>query len=350
LATPAALIRAGKAIAMTAGEECLPQPAPAAPADARVRRLLVACGALLLAGAAVVAWRSTAVSAPYVYERAGTVDGTSRERLHVRAADGADVLAEAEVERTAAGPVLAAWRTRVDDPLLYLAPPPLKEIDALADALRKHADALPVLAWWDTSRLLRQRGVSRVEFDAHLRWPSFVPRRWTWQRAAIESAERAYWGEADRGQRDRFARFVAALLDGETEGVRRLHELVGEARSFVLVLHQRDAIGLAQADPGRFGLLMRDVGDVGDVHRTVRSVKDWLAEQGAAAYLVLPGGDGRAARALALADEASASTLAARLLPFIGNRQDDVAGLTLVHRVGGFLVYHGGPQPAAARD
>jgi hydroxylamine oxidation protein HaoB len=49
-------------------------------------------------------------------------------------------------------------------------------------------------------------------------------------------------------------------------------------------------------------------------------------------------------RAVALTDAASGKTLAARLLPFMGNDQQDVAGATLVYRVGGFVVYELAPQ------
>ena len=54
----------------------------------------------------------------------------------------------------------------------------------------------------------------------------------------------------------------------------------------------------------------------------------------------------RPLRAIALTDEASGRTLAARLLPLMGNEQRDVAGATLVYRVGGFSVF----ELAAARS
>ncbi len=56
------------------------------------------------------------------------------------------------------------------------------------------------------------------------------------------------------------------------------------------------------------------------------------------AYTVLHR-EGQPLRAVALTDEASGETLAARLLPFIGNRQSDVAGATLVYRTGAFVVF-----------
>ncbi len=46
---------------------------------------------------------------------------------------------------------------------------------------------------------------------------------------------------------------------------------------------------------------------------------------------------------VALSDKASAETLVARVLPFIGNRQEDVAGLTLVYRTGAFAVFELAP-------
>lgn len=335
---------------MTMGAVSAPQAPAVASGPAWSARLLAIVGAALVLAAAWIIWQAVGVAPPYTYQRAGPVAGSERDRFEIRAAFDQALLAEGEVEPSAAGPVLAVWRTHVDDPLLYLPLPPLQEIDALAAALRRHAPDTPVFTWWDTGRLLKQRGVSGVQFDTHLRWPWFGPPLWRSHEAAVERVERAFWGEPDKAQRGRFEHFVDALLADETHGVQRMQAMAGASQTYVLALHLRDAIGLAQANPARFGLLMRGIDAPGDVHRAVRSVKDWLAQSGAVAYMLLPGGGPHDARALALADEASAATLAARLLPFIGNRQDDVNGLTLVHRVGGFLVYQHAGQASAQRD
>ena len=57
---------------------------------------------------------------------------------------------------------------------------------------------------------------------------------------------------------------------------------------------------------------------------------------------------GRPVRAVALTDAASGKTLAARLLPFVGNDQQDVAGATLVYQAGGFSVFEIAPAAATA--
>ena len=70
----------------------------------------------------------------------------------------------------------------------------------------------------------------------------------------------------------------------------------------------------------------------------VRRVHDWLDHNQYPAYATLRAGE-KSVRAVALTDAPSAATLAARLLPFVGNDQHDVSGATLVYRVGGFVVY-----------
>ena len=51
-----------------------------------------------------------------------------------------------------------------------------------------------------------------------------------------------------------------------------------------------------------------------------------------------------------LTDAASAQTLAARLLPFVGNDQSDVPGATLVYKLGGFVVYEIAGDAAVAQS
>jgi hydroxylamine oxidation protein HaoB len=106
----------------------------------------------------------------------------------------------------------------------------------------------------------------------------------------------------------------------------------------VVVLHLRDLVLLGEMFPRQRGVSFQDFADSGDVHRYVRGVHGWLREGAQSACSVMKLPDNRL-RAIALKDDASASTLVARLLPLIGNRQDDVHGLTLVYRVGGYAVF-----------
>ena len=139
-----------------------------------------------------------------------------------------------------------------------------------------------------------------------------------------------------------FQRFANALLSDEASGMAELQAIAG-GKPAVLVLHVRDAILLGQMDSRRLGVAFTDLGALSDVHGMVRRVHDWLDHNQYPAYAMLQDKDSPV-RAVALTDAASGKTLAARLLPFMGNDQQDVAGATLVYRVGGFVVYELAPQ------
>lgn len=307
----------------------------------RPRRLLGGLGLLLLLAAAWLAWRTLAAPAPYRYVEAAPSHAASAPTLHqfnLVDAEGGKVLAEADVAAAAQGPVLLGWRAQVDDPLLYLTVP-ADEAQRLAAVLARHRTPEGVLlAWWDSSRQLRHGGAGEVFFDRHLGVPLFVPERWRAQQRRVAQAEQAFWGEAgDAAQRAAFGVFTRALASPENEGVALLRSLA-PGRNLIVVLHLRDLLLLGQVHPDRVAVSFRDFADSGDVHRSVRGVQGWLRETGQAAYgvLKLPG---NRLRVIALQDAAGADTLAARLLPVIGNRQEDVAGMTLVFRSDGFVVY-----------
>lgn len=273
-------------------------------------------------------------------------------RATVVSADSTLPLAELELAESAAGPVLLDWQARVDDPFLTLAVSP-KDIDALVGVLQRHVPQdRTVLAWWDTSRQFQLLAGSRVAFDQHLGTPLFVPTQWRSQRSRVEAIEQAFWhapGDS-RASRDesqaRFQRFAEALLAPEQPGMAALQALAGN-QTAVLVLHLRDMVLLGQMAPDRLGVAFQDFGGSGDVHGLVRRVRAWLNEHQYAAYSLLPGKDS-SVRAIALTDEPSSQTLAARLLPFIGNEQSDVPGATLVYQVGGFSVFEIAPPTQTA--
>ncbi|MBS0506456.1 MAG: hydroxylamine oxidation protein HaoB [Proteobacteria bacterium] len=315
----------------------------------------IATGICFMGGAGLLAWKHAGAPAAYRYElgaalakdELGALAGLAEQSVVVRratitAAD-AQPLAELELAETATGPVLLKWQPRVDDPFLTVATP-AQDVAALAQVLQRH---LPkdgqVLGWWDTSRQLRLLGGTPVRFDEHLGLPLFVPQRWQAQGAGIEAIERAFWKTgASEEQRTQFRRFANALLSDEASGMAELQAIAG-GKPAVLVLHVRDAILLGQLDPRRLGVAFTDLGALSDVHGMVRRVHDWLDHNQYPAYAMLQDRDGPV-RAVALTDAASGKTLAARLLPFMGNDQHDVAGATLVYRVGGFVVYELAPQ------
>ena len=314
----------------------------------------VGAGLVLLAMAALLGWRSATTTPAYRYvlgqpvpaEALGPLAPLAERQVPVRrgavvpgtAPDDAQPLAEFGLADSADGPVLVDWKARVDDPFLKLMPTP-DEVAAVSEVLARHVQAdATVLAWWDLSRQFRLLSGVDVAFGEQLGTPLFVPRRWGAQREAVESIERAFWRTAEAPDpQQRFRRFVDALLSDEERGITELAALA-DGKPAVLVLHVRDAILLGQLEPAKLGVAFRDLGDMADVHGMVRRVHAWLDEHAYRAYTVTHA-KGQPVRAVALTDEASGETLAARLLPMIGNRQEDVAGATLVYKTGGFVVY-----------
>jgi len=323
----------------------------------RFRKILVGLGLLVLLAAGWLLTQYRAAPAPYHYEPQAVAAGAplaadgaapaALQTVRLVANDDQKVLAEFDVAHTAHGLVRMDWRAQVDDPLLQLSAP-LAEVQSLAEVLARHqATGTPLLTWWDTGRQLQVLGVKQVVFDQHLAEPLFVPARWSAQRDAVLRAEEAFWGKVEAAQRERFQAFSRALVAHEQEGVEQLRAIAGD-RKAVLVLHLRDMLLLGQMYPKALAVGFQDFVDSGDVHRSVRGVHGWLrdGEQEAYAVTKLPN---KQLRVVALNDKASGDTLAARLLPFAGNRQEDVAGLTLVWRGGGFVVYELDPRnPAQA--
>lgn len=299
--------------------------------------LLRVFGVALLVAAAALLWRHLTAPAPYRYEPVVAPAATGEQQRYRLVSADERVLAELDVAPGEHGPVLLGWRALVDDPLLHLSVPG-EETQALAAVVARHRQpGVPVLAWWDSSRQLRHWGAGEMRFDQHLAKPLFVPAPWRGQREQVARIERAFWGDADAAQIAAFETFTRALVSPEDEGVELLRSLAPGGRA-VVVLHLRDLVLLGELFPQRLGVSFQDFADSGDVHRSVRGAHGWLRESDPAAYSVikLPG---NMLRVIALKDEVGADTLIARLLPLIGNRQDDVRGLTLVYRHGGYSVF-----------
>lgn len=320
---------------------------------------LAAGAAALLAGAAL--WSASPDPAPpyrYVLDAAPSGEpapalqpilerGIALERGRVVARDGGDAAAEFVLARSDAGPVLLDWHARVDEPFLTLLPQPGELVD-VADAIRRHLPSHGVvLAWWDVSRALHLLADLPVIFDRHLGEPLIVPAKWRSARESLIALDRGFFaagaaaaagpGEPATVERERFHRFVEALLSKEDAGIAGLRELAA-GRPAVVVLHVRDALLLGAIDPARIGVAFRDLPGMGPSHEAIRNVRRWMSENSFEAYTVLHR-EGRPLRAVALTDEASGRTLAARLLPFVGNPQGDVAGAALVYRTGAFVVF-----------
>lgn len=339
---------------------------PARRRSARLRPIVALVGGLAAIAAGIVLWSRPpgADEAPYRYvvdaalsaERAQALRGITERGIELEqgsvvvAGDG-QAAADFVVARSSAGRVLLDWHAQVDEPFLRLLPQPGETL-AVADTIRRH---LPpdgvVLAWWDTSRALQLMAGLPVVFDRDPGEPLIVPARWHAQQPAIAEADRRFFAEGTSSsiegagsvgappavEQARFGRFVDALLSDERAGIEALRELAA-GRPAVVVLHARDVLLLGALDPQRIGVAFRDLPGSDPSHAAIRGVRDWMSSNGWTAYTVLRR-EGRPLRAVALTDGASGETLAARLLPFIGNRQEDVPGATLVYRTGAFVVF-----------
>lgn len=314
-------------------------------------------GVGLLAGGAVVTWKTFHPEPLYRYELTAAAstaeDAASDEAAEFRQgkvmAMGSDrELASFELAESDSGPVLMKWTPRVDAPFLTLVPD-YPEAQQLAAVLQRHVPQdRPVLAWWDTSRQLQQFAAINAVFDQHLGEPLFIPNRWKAWSKQVRTTEQAFWqtdtSPPAANDEARFQSFADALLMDEQQGMAALQKLA-QGKQTVLVLHIRDVIMLGQMAPDRLGVAFRQFAESGDVHGTVSGVRDWLRRNEYTAYSMMRSG-GPGIRAIALTDEASANTLVARLLPFIGNDQHDVEGAKLVYRTGEFIVYEISPGDA----
>lgn len=275
--------------------------------------------------------------------------------VHSGTVVGADGKAFADFTFAASksGPVLLDWQPKIDPPFLSM-PVPTSEIADLAPVLGRHVNTgEPVLAWWDTSRALGLLVDADLPLRATVGVPLFIPRQWHDRTAGVEAIESSFWKlTSDTAARTRFDRFTNALLANETDGIAALRELAG-GKPAVLVLNVRDVLLLGQIAPARIGVAFRDFPNSGDVHGMVPAVYGWMREHGYPSYTVVRARDGTEVRAIALTDAASGKTLAARLLPFVGNEQSAVPGTVLVFKTGGFWVYRiepaATPPPATGR-
>lgn len=318
--------------------------------------LVIAGAGLAIIGAASLRGTDGSAEAPYRYElaeaAATSVDenlrtalaGTGAELRKARVVSNSDgsTLAELRIAESAAGPVLLDWQTSLDEPFLTTAVP-FAEVIELGKALHKHLppDAV-VLAWWDVSRQLRLLDETPVRFGQHLVGaPLALPASWRPARPAIEKVEAGFWqasATADESA-DAFRAWTDALLAPRDEGLRLLRAR-SDGRAIHLVVHIRDALLLGTMAPERIGVAFQDQADAGNLHGSINSARDWVRNEGFAAYTAYRPDDGQL-RLVALIDDASVQTLVGRLLPFHDPRRslEPIPGLTLVHQVGGFWVY-----------
>ncbi|MFO1218037.1 MAG: hydroxylamine oxidation protein HaoB [Burkholderiaceae bacterium] len=254
--------------------------------------------------------------------------------------DGVDQpIAVAHVARSgAAGPVMLDWDNRSGEPLVFADTKP-GELATLAQAIAKHApkDAL-VLGWWDTARQLRLLAGRETLVDAHVGEPFIAPQMWQARAAAIAQHEAEFWGRPpSAAEAQRFRRFAEALASEPDRGAAMLRELAGGQPAYVAV-HVSDLYKLGLLLPDRLGVAFKDFPVKADVHGPIAFVKRWMTQNKYTAYTLHELSD-RRARVYFVANERSANTLLAQMLPLTTSKPADLSALQLVYRHGGYWVY-----------
>lgn len=263
-------------------------------------------------------------------------------------ADGHDQpLASLHVGRNAQlDRVLLDWQNQLTEPLFTLTAS-APELAALTTAIATHLprDSM-LLGWWDTTRRLKLLSDIETPFDENLALPLLLPTAWSDQRGTIETAEQRFWQVPDDSpSAAAFERFQEALLADEATAVGIFRELAGNDNEVYLALHLSDAFKLGALQPERFGIGYRDFPNTGDLHSTIRNIKNWLREQGYKTYTA-ENRDANVVRVYFLTNAASENTLIAQALPFTKSQSMDLKIMRVVYQHLGYWVYK---IPAADR-
>lgn len=331
---------------------------------------LLVGSALLLGGSALLGTalidgrgEPAAVAGPLPYEErpaslpleppldalAAFVPGAAAERVElVDRASGA-VAATGTFLVTGDGPPVAVgWRSAAAEPVLRLDVDPAEEL-RLAEALRRHLSAgAVVLALPERARrLARLAGVESPLAGADDSAGLFLPEPWRDAAAAVRARERERAGLAhDPIAAARLEALVDALLAPRERAVALLH-LLTEGRGGHLVLHVSDAFAVGLMRPDEFAVGLRDLPAGGAVHDSIRLVKEWIREQGHAAYATLPRGE-TVLRVFFLARAEDRDRLIAHLLPFDSADLGALPGLRLVFQHRGYWVWRLDPVAGSA--
>lgn len=235
-------------------------------------------------------------------------------------------------------PVLLEWKNNLREPLLAISGD-VKDLANLAQAVSQHVSSKAVLlGWWDISRRLELLTGVNTLFHENLVQPLLIPAPWVSQQKAIEELESKFWqATKSTEEKDHLKRVIDALLADEVTGTSILRELAGGREAYV-VIHSSDAYKLGVMEPDRFGIGYRDFPNQGDSHALIPHVKEWVKEQGYKAYLV-ERVDKDVVRAYFLSDDASKSSLIAKMLPFNSSNPMKLKALRLLAQYGGYWVY-----------
>lgn len=325
--------------------------------------LAAAAGSVLAAAGSVLLY--LAWSAPDAQEelalwdhvQAGVVDpeasgirglpaDVALERWELRLPDRDRPLAEMTTAELNGRRVVVSFRSLLAQPIERVDVDPAALAEA-ARAIREHApeDAV-ILGWWDTSRALALLSDREARFGRALAKPLLVPDPWRDREHELAARARAFLGEAGNDEDPDFDRFVEALLAPPETGLEILRELAG-GEPAILVLDLRDVYKLAALAPERFPWGYRDFPAAERSHGLIRQVKDWLRENGYAAYAVEPRPESGVR--VHWLGEAATRTLAAKLLPFDTAEPLSFPDLPLVFQHGTYWLWRvGGEGPDVA--
>ena len=317
--------------------------------------LAIGFGALLLGAGGLLAanaFQAGKQPLPYAYTTtkeeaseatrllAGAVDGSSAQTIELRSVGQGKLLASGQMLVLPDGEdILVGWRSEIGEPLLR-SDISGEEEEKLVAALRKHLPAgSTVYAMPDLSRRLAAMTeatypLAGANDSATMRLPDL----WSGARTAILEEE-SRWRPAtpDKTADKAFKDFLSALDAEDKYGVAHLQVLAGGREAYV-ILHVRDAFDIGVASPGTLSVGLRDFPSANNVHDVTKLVKNWVNEEGYAAYAVIQR-DANAVRAYYLGEDRDKSSLIGQLLPFNSARLGQVAGAVPVFQNGGYWVY-----------
>lgn len=326
--------------------------------------------ALLVAGGllAASAFQVPDQPLPYSYKTTGaavpeaarllaeTTEGSAVQTIELRSIGQDRLLAVGQVLNLADGNgVLVGWRSEIGEPLLR-SDIVAEEEQKLVAALQKYLPpdsvvyAMPSLSRRLAALTEADYPLSAANDDATIR----LPEPWHGARSAIVEAEQRWHAPIADKTADKttnkatnkasasavnadFAAFLTALEAEDKYGVAQLQVLAGGQESYI-ILHVRDAFDIGIANPDKLSVGLRDFPGASDVHDITKLVKNWVAEEGYAAYAVIQR-DANAVRAYYLAEDRDKSTLIGQLLPFNSARLGLVPQMTPVFQNGGYWVY-----------
>jgi hydroxylamine oxidation protein HaoB len=240
--------------------------------------------------------------------------------------------------RPGTNPVLLYVENQFPEPIVSMEGM-IAETMKVSAAIAKYVpqDAI-ILGWWDTSRKLGLLSERPMLFTSHLGTPLIAPSYWKDRYETIERYEKDFWGGGGSAEeREKFDRFIDALMAYPNQGASIMRELVGSREAYVVV-HVSDIYKLGLMRPERIDVAFKDFPLTGNVHGLSSQVKAWMTNNNYASY-TLQSLSEKVVRAYFLREGAGSNILLAKMLPFSNFRPLDLEALQLIHKEGGYWIY-----------